>query len=205
MANTKARGYMKYLAALDVETSGLCFNSDSPSTNVKTGERYQIVSIGLIVVDADTLTPVEELYREIKWDGTSDWSDRAEKVHGLSRKYLEENGVDGEEAVIDIASLLLKYWGADGVISLIGHNVATFDKFFLLDLMREHGIEIKIGNRHIDSHAVAFTTFGTYNSDDAFEYVGVALREGHNALDDARASLKVIKTVRDLWQQVIEA
>ena len=204
MANTKARGYFKYLLALDTETTGLCFNCDNPVFNKDSGEHYQMISGGFVVVDADTLQPVEELYVEIQYDPMKDWSVGAEKVHGLTREYLKENALSREDAVITIAELLLKYWGSDGTISLIGHNVATFDRWFLQELMQEHGINLKFGNRHIDSHAVAFATFKTYNSDDAFDIVGVDKRGDHNALDDAKASLKVIQTVRQLWDGLVE-
>jgi DNA polymerase III epsilon subunit-like protein len=189
------RGYFKYLLALDVETTGLCFSGTNPAYNAETGEKYQMVSAGLIVVDANTLKPIKTLYVEIQWDGKSIWNDKAEKVHGLSKAYLAENGVTSEDACVQIAELLLEYWGPDGVVSLLGHNVATFDKFFLDQLMKDHGIEIKFGNRHIDSHSCAYT-------DDAFEYVGV-VRNDHNALEDAYASLKVIQTIRHLWQGLV--
>lgn len=201
--STQPRGYFKYLLALDVETTGLCFGGTNPAYNEATGERYQMVSAGLIVVDADTMKPIKSLYVEIQYDGVSIWSDRAEKVHGLSKAYLAENGVTPEEACITIAELLLEYWGPDGVVSLLGHNVATFDKFFLDQLMKDHGLTIKFGNRHIDTHSIGIATFKTYNSDDLFELIGV-VRQDHNALEDAAAALKVVQTVRTLWGGFVE-
>ena len=189
------RGYFKYLLAADAETSGLCFGSDNPVSNPKTGEHYQAVSFGLIVVDAETFQPVEDLYVEIQWNGKSNWTAGAEKIHGLSKDYLAKNGLTQEEAVVAIAELVLKYWGADGTISLIGQNVATFDLHFLRDLVRSQGIEFKFGNRHTDTHGLGHTVFGTYNSDDLFELVGV-VRKDHNSLEDAYASLKVVQVVR---------
>lgn len=202
--NTKPKGYMQYLLAVDAETTGLCFGGHNVAYNSKTGEKYQMVSVGLIVVNADNLKPVKELYIEIQWDGKSIWSPGAEKIHGLSKDYLKSNGKTSEEACVEIAELLLNYWGPNGVISLLGHNVATFDKFFIDQLLTDHGINIKFGSRHIDTHSIAFSCFGTYNSDDAFEYVGVESRGAHNALDDAHASLKVAQTARQLWKGLVE-
>ena len=195
---TKPKGYFDYFLSVDCETSGMAFNEDDPSINTKTGQVYQSVSWGLVVVDATTLKTVEELYIEIKWDGESEWDKRAEKVHGLSLAYLEENGMTSEEAVVAIAGLILKYWGPDVPVCLAGHNVQTFDMFFLKRLLRSQGIEIKFGNRHIDTNSIGFGVYQTYNSDDLFDVVGCAKRDKHNALDDARNVVRAIRVTRSL-------
>lgn len=207
MANSKPRGYFKYVLAVDVETSGMAYaqHSDDPSINPKTGDVYQVVSIGLIVADTATLKPVEELYLEIKWDGESTWSPEAEKVHGLSKSYLEKHGVDRATAVEEIGNLVVKYWGLDVPICLLGHNVATFDLWFFKRLMRSEGIYLRFGNRYLDSASVGLAAFGTFNSDDLFEVVGCDLRDPskHNALEDARNALTAVRTVRQLFEKCI--
>jgi Exonuclease len=196
----KPRGYTEFVCFLDAETSGIAFNADDPSHDPSTGETYQAVSFGLVVANANTLKTVEELYVEIKWNGESKWDKRAEAIHGLSLAHLEQNGVDEEQAVVQIASLFLKYWGPDVPVCLGGHNVATFDKFFLRRLLRKHGIEVKFANKYIDTNSVGFATFLTHNSDDLFALVGCPDRSaGHNALQDARNALQAIRTVRTLF------
>jgi DNA polymerase III epsilon subunit-like protein len=190
-------GQSQYLLALDCETSGLAFNSLDPSHDPTTGETYQAVSMGLIVVDSTTLQAVEDLYVEIEWDGKSDWTASAEKVHGLTKEYLRDNGITGEEAVMAIGELILKYWEPKQVISLIGHNVATFDRYFIHRLMSEHGLHLKFGNRHIDTHTIGFTVFGTNSSDELFTLLGVD-RGAHNALEDAYASLTALQVAKEL-------
>lgn len=199
------RGYIEYVLFIDAETTGIAFSCDDPSFDPKSGDTFQTVSLGLIVASASTLQPIEELYVEIKWNGTSKWSKQAEAVHGLSLAYLEENGMDEEDAVVAIASLILKYWGPDSPICLGGHNVATFDKFFLRRLLRTHGIEIKLGSKMLDTNSLGFGTFGTHNSDDLFEMVGCAERDPakHNALQDARNALQAFRTVRALFSRCI--
>ena len=88
----KDRGHFQFLLAIDAETSGLFPYELDVSTKNK-DEYYQAVSWGIIVADAETLLPIEKLYVEIKWDGKSLWNDRAEKIHGLSKEYLEEHGM----------------------------------------------------------------------------------------------------------------
>lgn len=205
-ANTKPRGYIEKLLVIDSETSGMALGSDDPSFDPSTGETYQSIAWGLIVADAFTLEPVEKLYVEIKWNGESVWSAKAQAIHGLSLEHLEEHGVSEEEAVIAIASLILKYWGPDSPVHLGGHNVATFDLPFLRRLLRSQGLEIKFGHKYVDSNSIGFATFGTHNSDDLFEAVGCPARDPHkhNALVDAENSLEAMRTVKQLFNACLE-
>lgn len=197
MNTKKPRGYMTRLLALDCETTGLFFNTDDPSFDPVTKQYYQPVSFGLIVVDADTLKSIEELYVEIKWDGHSQWNTKAEAIHGLSKSYLEANGIAMCDAVILVGNLILKHWGPDSPISILGHN-PQFDLCFLKRLLRTEGLNIKFGGRMIDTNSIGFTVFQTYNSDDLFEIIGLEVRGDHNALEDARSALQVVRTVRKL-------
>lgn len=206
MHNKKPRGYIEFALFVDVETTGIAYGSLDPSYNPTTGDTYQAVSVGLVVTDAATLSIVDELYVEIKWNGESKWSREAEAVHGLSLQYLEEHGVDEEEAVVQIASLILKYWGPESPVCLGGHNVATFDKFFLSRLLSKHGINLRYGSKTIDTNAIGFATFGTHNSDDLFAQVGLPDRDPahHNALTDARNALTAVRTVRQLFTKYLD-
>lgn len=197
-------GYMEKILVVDCETSGMAFNSDDPSIDAVTGQTYQSVSWGLIVADAMTLQPVEKLYVEIKWNGVSKWESKAQAVHGLTLDYLEVNGMSEEDAVVAIASLILKYWGPTGAVSLGGHNVGTFDLPFLRRLLRSQGIDINFAHRHVDSSSVGFVTFGTFTSDELFEAVGIQSRGKHNALDDAEHSLTAMRTVKQLFNACLE-
>lgn len=201
----KPRGYFEYLLVIDSETTGIAIGCDDPSYNPNTGDTYQAISWGVAVADARTLKPIEQLYVEVKWDGVSKWTREAEKVHGLSIEYLEENGVEPEVAVEQIASLILKYWGPANSIVTLGHNVATFDVWFLKRLMRSHGINLRFGNRHVDSFSLGFGSFGSFNSDDLFEQAGLPVRDTnkHNALDDALYSLESVRIAKMLFGTVL--
>jgi DNA polymerase III epsilon subunit-like protein len=206
MADKKPNGYIEKFLVIDAETSGMCFGTDDPSYDPVTKDTYQAVSWGLIVASANTLKPIEELYVEVQWDGKSKWDKRAEAVHGLSLDYLENHGQSSEDAACSIAELILKHWGPDSPIHLAGHNVMTFDAWFLRRQMRDHGINLRIGNKSIDTNAIGFATFHTHNSDDLFQAVGLPTRNAnkHNALDDARNALHVIRIVRTVFQQFLD-
>lgn len=201
----KPRGHFEFILAIDCETTGLKFGSDYAD------EGHQAVSWGVVVADASTLKPIEELYVEIKWNqqskdarkNDSSFGKRAEEIHGLTYDYLEKNGVDEEEAVALIGSLILKYWGPEVSIRTLGHNVHLFDLFFLRSMFRRHGIELKFGNRHYDTNSVGFVAFNTFNSDDLFEKVGFEARGEHNALDDAKMALESARRIRVIFQSAL--
>jgi DNA polymerase III epsilon subunit-like protein len=200
------RGYFKYTLAGDCETTGIALGCDDPSYNPKTQEKYQAVSWGLIVVETSTLKAVDELYVEIQWDKQYEWSDGAERVHGMSREYLRENGVPMREAVEQIGSLILNYWGPESPVCMLGHNVVSFDLPFLRSALRSQGLNVKFANRHVDTNAIGFATLETYNSDDLFELIGLPVRDPtkHNALVDANNALEVVRRVRAIYNHTIE-
>jgi DNA polymerase III epsilon subunit-like protein len=200
----KPRGHFDYVLAADCETTGLFFNEDDPSYNSKTGQTHQSVSWGFIVADAVTLKPIEKLYIEIKYNGTSEWNDRAFKIHGLSKEYLAENGMSEEDAAAAIANLIIKYWGPTGNICLLGHNVVTFDMWFLKRLMRGQCIELKFGNRHIDTFSLGQCTIGIFNSDDLFDECGLPVREKHNALEDIEYTLESARRIKMIFRKAWE-
>lgn len=207
----KPRGYFQYLLAIDCETTGLCFDAPTPVYDPETGERHQAVSWGIVVADAETLKPVDELYVEIKWNDESkkqqeknpEFGKRAQQVHGLSRGYLEEHGFTEEQAVIAMATLILKYWGPEVSVRTLGHNVHMFDLPFFMDLFKRYGVDLTFGNRHYDTNSVGFVNYKTFNSDDLFECVGFDQRNAHNALDDAKMALEAARMTRVVFQQMI--
>ena len=196
--SSSPKGFITRLLVLDCETTGLAYNSDDPSYDSKTGQYYQAVSWGLIVVDATTLNTIEELYLEVRWDRKSVWNGKAEQIHGLSKKYLEENGLDRSEAVEAMGNLIINHWGPSSPIHILGHN-PDFDLAFFKRDMRSEGIELRFGNKKVDTNSIGFTVFGTHNSDDLFELIGVKRDPSkHNSLEDARCSLEVVKRTRAL-------
>lgn len=200
----KPNMYCPYVLALDCETSGLFRTSDDISYDPIRKKHAQIVSIGLIVADTETLKPVDELYVEIKWNGESSWQSGAENVHGLSKEHLEQNGVSEEDAVRQVGSFILQYWDpTKEQVRTLGYNVATFDLYFIRRMFRKFDIEINFGQRHYDISSMGFGTFGTFGSDELFYKMGIEKRKKHNALEDAKIALKVARNIRALWKRYI--
>jgi oligoribonuclease (3'-5' exoribonuclease) len=196
-----------YVLACDFETTGLALGCLDPTYNEKTGERYQAVSAGLIVASAKTLKPLESLYVEIQHDERYVWNEGAERVHGLSREYLQKNGLSRFDAATKIIKFIEKYYGPIDEIRKIvmaGHNVATFDRYFLHELCTEVGVDLQLGNRHLDTFSNGFVLWGTTDSDEVFDVMGV-VREEHNALEDAELSLSTLRYMRQWFRQGAEA
>lgn len=193
--------YIYHILALDWETSGI------NRQNMDLSKDYQPVSGGFIVVDSKTLTPIEELYIELKWDGVSLWEDEAEKIHKLSKEYLEENGLTREEAACSLANFIIKYWpDPTKPITCLGHNV-HFDIMFLKNLLEPFEIMPKVTSRNIDTFSVGFVTLGTYDSNELFESTGVIdkRKKIHNALDDARMALSSARVLRKTFRKGVNS
>jgi len=205
MTKKHPNGYFKYLLAMDCETTGLSFDTTDPSIG------HQAVAWGIIIADAATLKPIEKKYIEIKWNEASieasthnpTFGKQAETIHGLSRSYLEKNGVSEEEAVTEIVNIILQYFGPTGCIRCLGHNVHMFDIPFLKAMTMRHGIDLRFGARHYDSNSVGFITTGAFTSDALFDTMGFAQRSSHNALVDAEMALESCRRIKVLWDSKV--
>ena len=187
---------------LDWETSGATWGGDS-------SKDYQGLAFGAIVFDTKTFTEVEYLYVEIKFDPIWKWSEEAAAIHGLTKEYLEENGITQEEAAIKLAELILKYWGPDSKVMFMGHN-AEFDRRFTNQLLNAIDIEFSVEKQtefsswiqlhHVilDTSPLGFVAFGLFKSDLLFEKIGFEDRGDHNALQDARQTLASAQAIHDL-------
>jgi DNA polymerase III epsilon subunit-like protein len=195
---------------IDWETSGADFGKDS-------SQHYQGLSFGAVVFKTEDFTIVEEMYQEIKFNGSKwEWSEDAEKIHGLTQEYLEQNGVSQEDAAIALAELILKYWGPENKVMFLGHN-PEFDIRFTNQLMNQIEIEFSVEKKtdftswiqlhHVvlDTSAAGFITTGIYKSDLLFEKMGFAERDKHNALEDARQTVMTCAILRELTKIGMES
>jgi DNA polymerase III epsilon subunit-like protein len=189
---------------IDWETSGAAFGKDS-------SKLFQGISFGAIVFRTADFSPVEKLYRMVKFDETKwAWSDEAEKIHGLSREKLEAEGVNAAEAAGDLAELILRYFGNTKVMFL-GHN-PEFDRRFTNQLLMNLNIEfsteritqseawIEVHHVMLDTSALGMITLGLFKSDLLFDRLGFAERGAHNALQDAEQTLETCAAIRQLVQ-----
>jgi oligoribonuclease (3'-5' exoribonuclease) len=175
--------------AVDWETSGYSLPNYA--------SRHQGISFGAIIFDVKTLKPVEQLYREIKFDPKYTWDAGAEKIHGLSRAHLEANGVSQEQAACNLAELVIKYIGT-GDVMLLGHRV-HFDKAFTIQLMDVAGMEFSYHPTMIDSCSMATALMELTYSEDIFQTLGLPARGRHNALEDITYTLEAVRRMKEYF------
>lgn len=201
-----------FLLGLDFETTGICLNNDDLLYNKSTGERHQAISGGFLIIDAKTYKVIEKLYVEIKWNDEShrqrkqnpDFGKYAENIHGLTLEHLDLHGVEEEEAVTDIANLIIKYWGTSSPLNCLGHNV-QFDIRFLKDMFERYDLNLSFSQRNIDSLGIGHAMWGVHNSDELFSLLVGTERGAHNALDDIEMTLESIVTTRTLFHDYLES
>ncbi len=186
---------MSKILVIDTETSGMSYEKDVT-------RNHQIVSIGLIVADSDDLVEQASMYAEIKWNGTSRWDAKAESIHGLSKDYLDKNGMTEEDAVFEIMAFIITHFDINSPIILLGHNVRAFDLPFLEKLLSKFEFDVKFSHRTVDSFSVGLVCFDTQDSDELFSKF-FKKRLEHNSLEDARMALGVCRKVRLIMDTIL--
>ena len=187
-----------YFMAVDVETTGLIL----PGTEAAGQKPSQCISIALLIIDTHTLEEVDAYYTTIKFDATRfDWNDGAAKIHGFTQQSLANSPHMAD--VARIALNMINRWLPPQESKLfMGHN-PNFDKSFMQQLMAEIGENIKFIHRALDAFSFGFATFGLENSDEQFDFLGVNRDDIHNALDDIRNSVAMLREVRRAGEEYV--
>lgn len=190
----------KFILIMDWETTGADFGV--PPEDI--AKKYQGISAGLIVADFETLEEVYSDYFMIKYDPKYVWTDRAEEIHGLSREYLEKEGVTRDEAIARVLEPILEFWGPNGIIIFGAHN-ASFDMAFLKEqILKPAGVNLEFHQARLDTAVLGLILLGNSKSDYVFNiFGGEAGREQHNALADARLCLASMRTAKQLFNEVL--
>lgn len=188
---------------IDFETSGYLPPREIDGHFIGYADKHQGISIGAVVFDLKTFDEIDSFYVEMKFDPKYEWSDGAEKIHGLTREHLEEFGLSQEDAAVEFMNFLLKYFLPDEELLIMGHN-KDFDISFLHAWLEPLGIMPKIWYRGINTVDIGMVCFGIAKSDQLFDHVGLEKRKDHNSLEDARYTLQVCKIVRTIVDSVLE-
>ena len=196
-----------YALFVDWETTGATFGGDSTI-------KYQGIAVGAVVVSTKDFSEVDSFYSLVQFDDSKyEWTEGAEKIHGLSREHLLQNGLPQQQVAENFLEFVFKYFGTSKIM-FGGHN-DEFDRRFTNQLMNSIGVEFSIENSgkydvHVQLHhvtlntaCVGFANFGLFKSDLLFDMVGIPKRGDHNALDDARAAVAVVRTVRAITKEVL--
>lgn len=180
----------------DWETSGSDWDKDSSID-------YQGISLGMAVFNTRTFDVIDTLYLEIKFDESRyKWSKEAEAIHHLTREHLAINGLSNEDAACAVIEFLLKYFGPNPNIMIMGHNI-PYDVKFMKQLLEPFGLMFNIHHVMLDTAGACFINFVTYKSDHLFQLAGVGDRDMHNALEDVLMTIGAAKFMRDVMEAAI--
>jgi DNA polymerase III epsilon subunit-like protein len=172
------------LISVDVETSG-----PTPSTG-------SLIAIGACLVDRLDLT----FYRELRPDPRIPWDHRTEKVHGLTRAYLEQRGVEPADAIRNFAQWIETVSNSRKPV-MVGVNV-SFDWMFVADNLERYEGRNPFGIAPLDLKSLFMGRYGVRHWADTskramLEKITVDLPHTHNALDDARMQAQICARLMD--------
>ena len=171
--------------SVDVEASG-----PSPSVG-------SLLSIGACLVDDLEVA----FYRELQPIPDLPWDRGAERIHGLSRARLAEQGLAPAVAMADFIGWLDEV-APDGCVPVfVGFN-APFDWMFIADYLHRFVGRNPFGYAAMDLKAVYLGRHGvTRWAETTKEHVRarhpVTLPHTHNALDDARFQAMLARQLLD--------
>lgn len=187
---------VKYVCVADTETGGLPSKGGKGKPEKKAFYDVALVEVALVVVDCINLKIVDE-YNEIisPYKEDCEYSPGAESVHGLSKKYLEENGLDVKEVYKGVKSFMKTYANPKIGTILAGHNFQLFDVPFFEGLFNFHGDNLWDYVKFIEDTM----KLGWYRAIEQENYKlgtcctkeGVELVDAHRALTDTRANAKL--------------
>lgn len=186
----------KYILVLDSETTGSTFG-----TYEETFSRYQAIQFGAIVATSDTFEEVDSIEFKVKFDPKYEWTEGAEKIHGITQLDLAKNGLEDEDAALVLGEFILKYFGT-GKVMFLGHN-PWFDIAAMGQLLEKYKVMPDLHHVVLDTSSLGFVTCGKYRSNDLFEFFLGGRAEKHGALDDARMTLTVARTIRQLMNAAL--
>lgn len=165
----------KYCLAWDVETTGLSSKEDF------------IIQLACAKFEKETGSVIATKKWYIKPAHAYEISPKAQEVHGLSKEFIEANGVYFKDIAAEFFEMMKD---AD----LLTYNGNSFDIKFLNEECRRWGLELPIfGKKFYDAFSME-CRFNPRNLGSVFKkYMGYEFEDAHDALGDVLATVEVFK------------
>lgn len=168
------------LVSVDVEASG-----PSPGTG-------SLVAIGACLVD----DPAEGFYAELRPLPDARWDPDAERVHGLTRDYLDRVGIEPALAMHAFADWLERV--RDGRTPVFVAFNAPFDWMFVADYFQRYLGKNPFGISGLDQKAYFMGKHGIERWSGTTKYAvrrryPTAMPHSHHALEDAREQAELMR------------
>lgn len=153
----------KYYLALHIETTGLNHVIDEPIY-----KNNNIVALSAVICEKGTFNIIDEKIIFID-HGIDEVGDR---WHGITKEFLEEEGVDEESAVLEFANFILEYFDSNDSIICLGQNVHSFVLPFVKNLLYRNEVFIQFSVNALDVFSVTVSTIGETTIQELIELFG---------------------------------
>ena len=168
---------MKDIVCFDVETTGLSQKEDF------------IIQLSMIKINSS----FKELDRKswyIKPVHNYEIKPTAIEKHGITKEFLEENGVNLKDIGQEIIDFI-------GDCDLLTYNGNSFDIGFLYKDLKIVGFELDIQNKICYDAFLLYKTLYPSTLEAVYKrYTGKDLEGAHNAINDVEATIEVYKALR---------
>ena len=161
----------------------IVFDTETTGLNI---EQDDIIQIAAVRIKNGKIAEVFEVFMNTEKDVTE-----TEKVHKISKDYLNEHGVSNEQGLMDF----MNFCGENAVLvahnieydyGIVHHNLQRFCNVSLADYSQQQFDTIDIAKSiHPD--------FTSYKLEYLIEKLGAEGVNSHNALDDVKATVSVIE------------
>lgn len=168
------------VAITDVETSGLL------------PDKYEIIEIGLVVVDQHTLDVVDTLDVKVKLEHPEIFSEEAQKINGYHKFFWSD--------AIPLVNAMKLYREKTRDAIFCAHNV-TFHWAFIYEAFKKTGVGNLMDYHKLDLLTMAWTRFQPlgltkFNMNHVANYLGIAEEPmPHRAINGAMTEYKIFKMV----------
>lgn len=194
----------KKILVIDWETTGI---RDENVLEVPFTHGPQGFQLGAIVADCkDDWSELGSFEMKMKFLGTHSgvqygeypnltWDTYAERIHyHTARSLVTEK--HPKEVCGEFINFLSTHYDLTQPIMIAGHNPMG-DRYYTKQLMFFGSMltKLKLMYRMIDTSTLGLMIFDTESSDELFKAVSNKVRTSHNALEDARLTCDVLRTV----------
>lgn len=173
----------------------VCFDVETTGLN-KVDDR--ILQLSIIKFDSRTFDTLIERNWYIKPTGNYRIDSVAQEIHGISKEFIEENGIP----LRAIADEIVEIFGEWDVLT---YNGNAFDVEFLERELNRVGKTIKWGARKcydamvLESKLISKRLGATYR-----RYTGQEMEDAHNSLCDVKATIDVFKCQLGLDHEAVK-
>lgn len=199
---------VKYIVMADTETGGL------PNKDSKAFLDVALIEVACVVVDCLTLSIVDRYSNIIKpYKDGLEYNPKTEETHGITRKMIDELGVDCKVVYKDVKELLKKYTNPRQKAILGGHNFTGFDMPFFEEMFRFYDDDIYNYVKWVeDTQKLEYYTTlegENYKLGTCCTRHGIELVEAHRALKDTESNAELmisyLKRLRGYGASAVEA